>query len=203
MVEIVQGKRLYQVTVTNNYKVAFVAGQTVQVGRYQNPFFKFYESSMEYPIIDSQMGTTVMLNCVEWIHRVRNKTVQTSYDVLAEKAFEVSQHYMMLARELVMEQIRVEEFDGRPPSRQTCLFLTESIEEAHGWLPLLGGQGAICELVCTGIIHRADSRLMVTVSEPLSITKDKARDYWRGGVGAAPRIEVLFQGEAVVSTVGL
>lgn len=125
MVEIVQGKRLYQVTVTNNYKVAFVAGQTVQVGRYQNPFFKFYELTMEYPIIDSQMGTTVMLNCVELIHRVRNKTVQTSYDVLAEKAFEVSQHYMMLARELVMEQIRVEEFDGRPPSlgRLTAGFL--------------------------------------------------------------------------------
>ena len=110
---------------------------------------------------------------------------------------------MMLARELVMEQIRIEEFEGRPPSRHSCLFLTESVAEARSWISLLGGQGAVCELVCSGIIHRADSRLMVKASEPLSITKDKARGYWHGDVNEVPRMEILFQGDAIVSAVGL
>jgi hypothetical protein len=34
-------------------------------------------------------------------------TIATNYSILAEKAWQVSQHYMMLARELLMEEIRV------------------------------------------------------------------------------------------------
>ena len=160
-------------------------------------------STLEYPINDPQTGGIVMVNAVEWIQRVKEKTIQTRYEILAEKAFEVSQHYMMLARELIMEQIRVEEFEGKPPSRQTCLFLSESVEEAKSWVPLLGGRAVICELICTGTVHRADSRLMVKVSEPLSMTKHKARSYWRGDISSDPRMEILFDGEAVVSDVGL
>jgi hypothetical protein len=203
MVEKISAQKFYQVTVTNEYKQAFVPNQKISVGSEHNPFFRFYETVLEYQVTDSQTGGQTQVNAVEWLHRVRMKTILTSYEILAEKAFEVSQHYMMLARELLMEQIRLDEFGGEPPSRQTCLFLSETVEEARTWISLLGGQGAVCELTCTGIIHRADSRLMVKVSEPLSVTKEKARAYWRGEASADPRMETLFAGDAVVSAVGL
>jgi hypothetical protein len=203
MVETISDQKLYQVTITNNYKQAFVSSQTISAGIDYNPFFRFYETTMEYPITDGQTGALVNVNAVDWLSRVRAKTILTTYEILAQKAFEVSQHYMMLARELLMEQIRLEEFGGEPPSRQTCLYLSDTIEDARTWIPLLGGQGAVCELICTGTIHRADSRLMVKASEPLSVTKGKARAYWRGEVSADPRIEILFAGDAIVSAVGL
>jgi hypothetical protein len=203
MVEKISDRKLYQITSTNNYKQAFVPNQQLTIGGEHNPFFRFYETALEYPITDGQPGTIINVNAVDWLYRVRAKTILTSYEILAEKAFEVSQHYMMLARELIMEQIRLEEFGGEPPSRQTCLFLSDTVEEARTWIPLLGGQGAVCELICTGTILRADSRLMVKISEPLSVTKDKARAYWRGEASTDPRIETLFAGDAIVSAVGL
>ncbi|MCP3475842.1 DUF2441 domain-containing protein [Bradyrhizobium sp. CCGUVB1N3] len=203
MREQVENRKLYQVTVTNNYKRAFVPGEVIDIGTEHNPFFKFYETTLEYPIADGRTGAQINVNAVDWLHRVRTGNILTSYEMLADKAFEVSQHYMMLARELIMEQIRLDEFDGKPPSRQSCLYLSETLDEARAWIPLLGGQGAVCELTCTGVIHRADSRLMVKVSEPLSVTKDKARAYWRGEASADPRMETLFVGRAIVTSIGL
>jgi hypothetical protein len=88
----------------------------------------------------------------EWLRQVKIGTLQTAPQTLAEIAWKVSQHYMMLARELLMEEIRVEEFSGSPPSRQRCLYLSETVEESRTWLPLLGGNGAVCELTCTGAL---------------------------------------------------
>lgn len=177
--------------------------QQIKAGVEHNPFFKFYETFIEYPVTDGQSGATIQVNAIEWLHRVRAKTIQTSYEILAEKAFEVSQHYMMLARELIMEEIRIDEFSGTPPSRQKCLFLTDTVEEAKTWIPLIGGNATVCELTCTGVIHRADSRLLVKASEPLSTTKEQARAYWRGEASAEPRMEILFEGDAAVTAIGL
>ncbi len=203
MVENVQGRKLYHASVTNNYQATFVKDQIVTVATEHNPFFRFYESTLEFPITDGQTGALLNVNAFDWIQRVRAGAIKTTYQILADKAFQVSQHYMMLARELIMEQIRLDEFEGEAPSRQTCLFLANSVEEARSWLPLVGHNGLICELTCSGIIHYADSRLMLAVSEPLSITRDKARGYWRGDVSANPRMEILFSGEAVVSAIAL
>lgn len=203
MVEKVSDRKLYQVTATNTYKQALVLNQQISAGTAYNPFFKFYENTLEYPVTDGQTGATAQVNAVDWLHRVRSGTIRTSYEILAHKAFEVSQHYMMLARELIMEQIRLEEFNGEPPSRQKCLFLSETAEEARSWISLLGGIGTVCELTCTGIIHRANSRLMVKVSEPWSLTKDRARGYWRGAASADPRMETLFVGDAAVTGLGM
>lgn len=203
MVEHVTARKFYQVTVTNSYKRAFVLAQSVKIGQQDNPFFKFYETTMVYPITDGATGAVFQVNAVDWLLRVKTGTIVPHPAVLAQRAVEVSHHYMILARELLMEQIRLEEFDGKPPSRQRCLFLVESPDQAKTWLPLLGGCGAVCELNCTGTIHRADSHLMVRSSEPLSVTREKARAYWRGEIGGDPLMEILFEGDAVVSAIGL
>lgn len=203
MSEQVRCRTFYQVTVTNEYKRALVLNQQVTAGIEYNPFFKFYENTVEFPVTDGATGAITQINAVDWLLRVKAGTIRTSYATLALKGVEVSQHYMMMARELLMEQIRLEEFEGKPPSRQKCLFLADTAEEARSWTPLLGGGGSVCELTCTGNIHRADSRLLVRNSEALSKTRQNARAYWRGEVGGDPRMEILFEGDAVVSAVGL
>lgn len=51
-VERVKGRKLYQATLTNHYKQAFVLAQKVKVGEDFNPFFKFYEGTLTYPVTD-------------------------------------------------------------------------------------------------------------------------------------------------------
>jgi hypothetical protein len=118
-------------------------------------------------------------------------------------AVDVAQHYLTLSRGLIMEEIRLAEFGGQPPSRQKCLFACSSIEEARSWNPFIGQGSIVCELTCTGTVHRADASLLLGDSEPLSVTKDRARKYWRGEAGDQPQWETLFVGEAKVTGFGL
>jgi hypothetical protein len=201
MVEQVTKRKLYHVTETKPYKNAFTAGEIVRIGGAYNPFFSFYELAREYPVTEN--GATVLVKAKDWLRRVRDKTILTTPDIHARIAVEVAEHYVMLCRELLMEEIRREEFGSKPPSRQSCLFACETVQEARDWIPLVGSNGLICELNCTGTIHRADSRLLLGDSEPLSITRDRARAYWRGEMSEHPRAETLVVGNVVVSAVGL
>lgn len=169
MVEQVKDHKLYHVTVTKPYKQAFTANQFVYIGDTGNAFFGFYEGAREYPV--NENGAIVQVKAVAWLKRVRAGTIQPhSPQILANIAAEVTEHYVMLARELIMEELRIAEFNSDPPSRQRCLFGCDSLEEARYWDQRLGGNGTICELTCTGKIHRADARLLLADSEPVSVT---------------------------------
>ena len=201
MVATVENHRLYHVTMTTGYKQALVAKQRITVGTQHNPFFGFYEGAREYPVTDGD--TVIQVKAVDWLTRVRDKRILTTPEMLATIAYEVTQHYIMLCRELIMEETRREEFNSEPPSRQVCLYGCDTIEEAKSFSALLGPGGVICELSCTGTIHRADSRLMLKDSEPLSVTRNRARSYWRGEASDDPRFETLFVGDATVTHLGL
>jgi hypothetical protein len=203
MVEQVKDRKLFHLTETKPYKQTFVAGQKVTIGETDNPFFGFYEGAREYPVTDHLTGGIIQVKAIDWLTRVRNKTILTPPETLASIAYEVTQHYVMLCRELIMEEIRRDEFESEPPSRQRCLYACDTLEEARSWKQLVGEGRTICELTCTGTIHRADSRLMLKDSEPLSVTRDRARAYWRGEASADPRFETLFVGDAQVTGFGL
>lgn len=202
MVAKVAKQKLYHVTVSKPYKKAFAANEVVRIGDTDNPFFGFYENAREYPVTEN--GVVVQVKAVNWLKRVRAGTLQPhSVQVLASIAAEVTEHYVMLCRELLMEQIRQEEFNDEPPSRQRCLYGCDTLDEARYWNTRIGDNGTICELTCTGTIHRADARLLLGDSEPLSVTKDRARKYWRGEAGDNPEWETLFVGDATVTDFGL
>lgn len=203
MPQLIDKGRLYHVTVAKPYKRPFLANQTVRIGDTDNPFFRFYEGAREYQVTDGDTGAVIQVKAVAWLKRVRAGTIQTTAQMLAQIAVEVTEHYVMLSRELLMEEVRREEFNGEPPSRQRCLYACETLEEARYWNNRIGDNGAICELSCTGAIHRADARLLLADSEPLSVTRDRARQYWRGEVGENPEMETLFVGDAVVTAFGL
>jgi hypothetical protein len=201
MVEKVDDRKLFHVTLTKPYKKAFVYGQTAMIGEANNPFFSFYESAREYPV--NHNGQLINVRAVDWLKRVRDKTVVTTPETLANYAVEVAVHYVMLCRELIMEEIRRDDFNGAPPSRQRCLYACDTLDEARYWNQRIGENGTICELKCRGTIHRADARLLLGDSEPLSITRERGRMYWRGEAGDNPEFETLFVGEAIVTRFGL
>jgi hypothetical protein len=201
MPEQVSNRTLFHVTAVKPYKQAFVANQVIHVGNTDNPFFRFYESVRQYPAIEN--GQTIQLEAIRWLTAVRDGGTQPPPGLLPRIAVEVAQHYVMLCRELIMEEIRVNEFNSTPPSRQKCLYACDSLERARYWNARIGDNGLICELNCTGTIHHADARLLLGGSEPLSMTRDHARAYWRGDVSDNPEMETLFAGDAVVTGFGL
>jgi Protein of unknown function (DUF2441) len=203
MVKQIKGQKLYHVTFTKPYKQAFTADQIVHIGDADNPFFSFYEGAREYPVTDGDTGEIIQVKAVAWLRRVQAGTIRTTPEILARLAVEVTQHYVMLCRELLMEEIRRVEFNGEPPSRQRCLYACDTLEEARYWNQRIGENGTICELTCTGTVHRADARLLLGDSEPLSVTKDRGRRYWRGEAGEKPEWETLFVGDATVTGFGL
>lgn len=196
MVEQVTNRNLCHMTVTRPYKQAFADNQMVKVGDAFNPFFAFYESACKYPVTTSD-GAVVQVPAIKYLNQVKLGKVNSPN--LATIAAEVATHYVMLCRELIMEEIRCDEFKGAPPSRQRCLYACDTLDEAQYWNRRIGENGTICELNCTGTIHRADSRLLLGDSEPLSVTRARARKYWRGEVGENPEFETLFVGEATVT----
>ena len=202
LTELVRDTALFHVTVTKPYKQAFAAGQAVKIGADDNPFFRFYEGAREYPIVDN--GNMVNVKAVQWLRLVRDGQIAPHPGILPAIALEVAQHYVMLSRELIMEELRRDEFAGEPPSRQRCLYGCATLEEAKHWQGRLGDPtSSICELSCTGTIHRADAMLLLGDSEPLSVTRDRGRQYWRGEVSEKPEWETLFVGDAHVVRIGL
>jgi hypothetical protein len=200
MPEPIKNRKLFHLTETKPYKQAFVVNQVVQVGDAYTPFFGFYEGSRAYPVTQ-QDGCTVQVAAVKFLKQVWAGNINCPN--LPAIAAEVASHYVMLCRELIMEDVRISEFGSEPPSRQRCLYACETIEEARHWKQFVGQGSTICELSCTGTIHRADASLLLGDSEPLSVTKDRARKYWRGETGVTPQWETLFTGEAKVTGLGL
>jgi Protein of unknown function (DUF2441) len=103
----------------------------------------------------------------------------------------------MLARELIMEDVR-REIACNAPSRKSCLWGANSFEEAESWKMRLGGACRIARLNVSGTIHRADAAHLLSDSESLALTYERAHAYWRGEISAAPEVETLFSGLATV-----
>jgi hypothetical protein len=196
MIKQIDGRKLYHLTETKPYKQALYKGQVLNVGAEYTPYFGFYEGARTYPVT-LENGATVQVPAVKFLKQVQAGNINCQ--ILPTIAAEVAQHYVMLCRELIMEEIRLAEFSGEPPSRQRCLYACESIDEARYWKQFVGLGSTICELTCKGTTARVDASLLLGDSEPLSVTKDRARKYWRGEASDTPQWETLFVGEAEVT----
>ncbi len=195
MAEVVKDRECFHVTrpLPYNNHSPLESGAIVYVGAEHNPFFGFYEKVRAYPVttVDGQ----VMCPAIKFLKSVRDGTI--SGPNFTQVAVEVAEHYVMLCRELIMEQVR-KEAAPNAPSRQTCLWLADTVDEARAWHARLGGTGAIARLRLNGTIHRADASLLLGDSEPLTETYARARKYWLGEQSNAPELETLFSGTAKI-----
>lgn len=65
---------------------------------------------------------------------------QISGPHLLAYAVDTARHFMILARELIMEEVRREDAIDAP-SRQTCLWTTDDVRQAENWKARLRGGG--------------------------------------------------------------
>lgn len=163
-------------------------------GKSHNPFFGFYEGARTYDVT-LENGDVAKVPAIKFLNSVKNGKINCP--ALPQIAADVAQHYVILARELIMEETR-KDIAPNAPSRKDCLWVADTIEEARLWKSRLGGDAKITHLQITGSIHRADAGLLLGDSEPLSTTYAKAQDYWRGNLSERPELETLFKGNAIV-----
>lgn len=169
-------------------------GSVIEIGGLTNPFFGLYETyARAYPLRKSN-GSTEDVPAIAFLSGVKDGTIKS--DNLPLAAWEISRHFMMLARELVWENIRLKEFPDEP-SRQRCIWLLENDDQARAWLRTLAfppNTHWVVKVRASGRALRVDSRFLAEDSELLAVWFDKARRYWRGEITDNPDPEVLFTG---------
>jgi hypothetical protein len=198
----VESHRLFHVTrsLVYNQNPPLSVDESFTCGDRHNPFFAFYERPRTYSVHTDKGPVNVP--AIAFLKHVEAGRIQAHN--LAGDAVQIAQHYIMLCRELIMEEIREKHFPHLP-SRKTCIWAAEDLDLARFWVQRLGGQNArILELEVSGALHRADASLMVGDSEPLSETYANGYAYWRGERSRNPEMETLFTGTArIVSIVGV
>lgn len=161
-------------------------GQLVEVGARHNPFFGYYETPPVFTVRTLEGGVRT-LSPIHWLENVRAGGINP--DDLPGAAHDIAKHFQMFSRELIMELARIE-YQPTAPSRQYCLWASETAEHIHHWRNRLGGEGRVVRLLGNGTIQRADAGLLTVDAEPYSLTVQKARRYWLGEISESPEPEV-------------
>ena len=122
---------------------------------------------------------------------------------LAKQMYGVMKDQAILIRELVFEDVRLQQFPSLP-SRKSCAFLFRE-EHAELWWKKLGGPTArrpIAEVVATGEAHFGDEQYLRADCIPYDEHCEKAVLYWKGTPeDRAEREEVVFFGEFEVVSI--
>jgi len=175
------------------------SGDVISIGASTNPFFRFYEVHQRaYPVTETPTGTVHNVPAMRFLRLVKDGTV--SSNELREIACDTANHFLMLARELLWENVRLAEFQDAP-SRQRCIWLVESMETVKSWIAQIGfkpNNYSVVRVRAHGRALRVDGNNLAGDSEPLPIWYEKARDYWSGKNSTTPIPEVLFEGRIEV-----
>jgi hypothetical protein len=212
-IETVRNQIFYHINSTANASRHDLmrCGSIIDVGRESNPFFGFYETwQRSYTVKNKTTGTTDAVPPIQFLRRVKDKDITLDDpNVLPQLSLEVGRHFMMLARELVWETVRLNEFP-ETPSRQRCIWLTRTVEQAREWVPRMNLDPKlqpqtywIVSLRATGKALEADGGFLAEDAELLPVWHEKAHQYWRGETSANPQPEVIFNGMVeVVDIIG-
>lgn len=168
-------------------------GDTFTVGDKHNPFYTFYETPRSYSVKTDKGSVDVpAMTFLREIHRG-----QINCPDLAKQALAIANHYNILARELLMEEVRLQ-FAPDAPSRRKCMWVVDDLGLAQYWQKKLHGNSYIVRLHLEGDFHRGDATLLMNDSEPISNTYEKAERYWKGETTDDPLPEILFTGVGAV-----
>jgi hypothetical protein len=180
-------------------------GHRIEIGKETNPFFRLYETWQRcYVVRNGTTGQVENVPALQWLRRIRDKNITLDNpDALAGAAFDIGRHFMMLARELVWEIVRQNEFPDAP-SRQRCIWLTKTLDEAREWVKIIGFQPHtywIVRVAASGTTLDVDGNYLAGDSEPLPDWYEKARAYWSGQMTGNPAPETIFQGAVTVKEI--
>lgn len=114
---------------------------------------------------------------------------------------DVRLHLSKMLRESVFESVRLTHQPALP-SRTTCLWLAESLEDARYWLGRIDHPGRKrlfeMKLLEGGSLHRAYEGHLTDAPECIHEIEARARRYWRGEPARDGRPELLYAGRLQV-----
>jgi len=191
----VENKIYYHIThdgIYNTYD-AFERDQEIEFGKEDNPFFGFYKKFQKnYNYNDN--GVTKTVGAIKYLQLFKEGKITNPDPIYVPKiAVDISQHYLMLSRELIMEEVRLTS-EPTAPSRKKCLWVVETKKEAQKWAQKMNRSPRIITFNLTGVTHVADSKFLLGDSESLITTYENATRYWKGELSQEPLMEVLFSG---------
>jgi len=177
-------------------------GDIFEIGGTTNPFFGFYEEHQRtYPVTETPTGIVHQVPAMKFLRLVKDGEV-TSTD-LPTIARDTANHFLMLVRELLWENVRLAEFP-EAPSRQRCIWLIESMANVTNWISHLGfkpNHYSVVRVRATGRALNVDGNYLAGDSEPLPVWFEKARAYWSSKNTQNPLPEVLFEGRIEVDEI--
>lgn len=197
MVEAITEQSFFHINSTANLSPHDLMrrGLFIEVGNQTNPFFRFYETYQRtYAVTDTNTSVVHQVPAIKFLRCIKDGTVTSN--MLPTIAVETAKHFLMLARELVWENVRLAEFPDAP-SRQRCIWLIRTLEDTKRWISQMGFQPNcywVVQVRGTGRILDVDANLLAGDSEPLPTWYEKARAYWMGKKSENPLPEVLFEG---------
>src|SRR5437667_5121499 len=109
-------------------------GTTINIGNESSPFFSIYETWQRTYPVRKDTGEVQQVPAMRFLNEVKAGNITP--DNLSQTAYEVANHFLMLARELLWETVRLNEFP-EAPSRQRCIWLTRTLEQARDWVKVL------------------------------------------------------------------
>lgn len=168
-------------------------GSSTYIGAERNPFTQVYEQAREYRV-NTPSGPD-KVPALKFLREVKRGNIDCPD--IAKQAYNIANYYNILARELILEEVR-HNIAPNAPSRKTCLWVSDSFEMALTWRRKLSKSARVLKLQLEGTFHAADARLMMNESEPLADAYAKAERYWRSDTSENPLPEILFAGRATV-----
>jgi hypothetical protein len=138
---------------------------------------------------------------MKFLRLVKDGTVTSAN--LPTISSDTANHFLMLSRELLWENVRLVEFPDAP-SRQRCIWLIESVADVKNWITRLGFKAnrySVVRVRATGRALNADGNCLAGDSEPLPVWFEKARAYWSSKNTPDPLPEVLFEGRIEVDEI--
>jgi len=195
MAEQVENGIFYHVAHNKKYvrHTPLCAGTVFTVGTETNPFFGYYNNARTYTV--QKDGENIKVPALKFLRDAKRGRI--SGNDLPKQAYNIANHYSMLARELIMEEVR-HVIAPDAPSRKTCLWVVDDLSLASYWQRKIGGRSRLIKLALTGTVHRGDAKFLMNESEPLPATYEKARNYWLGQMTGNALPEILFSGTAEV-----
>jgi len=195
MTEIIKDGIYYHVAHNKNYvqRTPLSVGTEFEVGHETNPYFGYYDKARTYNV--HKDGKNIRVPALKFLRSFKNGTIMGPD--LPKQAYNIANHYSMLSRELIMEEVR-RELVPDAPSRKSCLWVVDSLSLAAYWQRKIGGRSRLMKLSLTGKMHKGDAKLLMNESEPLADTYEKARQYWLGEQTEDALPEILFAGKVLV-----
>jgi hypothetical protein len=177
-----------------------------QIGKIYNNFYKDIINGLENQNVDIKgserliHGICILLQSVNNDERDINKLKGNLIKlqcVLQNTKISFRQ-YLKWIQEEIFERVRLNKFPEFP-SRQRCLWISNS-EDLSEWVKIFNtiSKNKILRISATGVVHKADAKLIDADTYFLSEFEKRAEVYWSGLIQNNGEIEYLFQGDLVV-----